>query len=177
MSVDAKKHQPSRLFLLPKSDLDLDLQEFLIDREARNLAPKTLRWYTQSLAILRSFLRSQNVKSTADVTAPILRRFLLHLKERGHNLGGVRNIYGAVKAFLNWYAEENVPADWSNPLRKVKTPRTPELVLEPVKLDDLRNMLGQCKRRTFHGDRYRDLLLLLLDTGVRHQELTDLGTC
>ena len=44
----AANDQPS-LRVLPKSSLAYDLQEFLIDRQARNLAPKTLLWYRQSL--------------------------------------------------------------------------------------------------------------------------------
>ena len=102
--------QPSRLVLLPKSDLDQDLREFLVDRRARNLSPKTLRWYEASLGILEGYLRDQSVGATEDVTAGILRRFLIHLKDHGHNPGGVRNIWGAVKAFLRWYEAEAAPA-------------------------------------------------------------------
>jgi integrase/recombinase XerD len=96
----------------------------------------------------------------------------VHLAERGHNPGGVRNIYGAVKALVNWYASEH--EGWPNPLRKVRNPKAPDVPLHPVDLGDLQKMLDTCARRTFAGDRDRALLLFLLDSGVRHQELCDL---
>lgn len=163
-------NQPS-LRLLPHSELDAELQEFTIDRQARNLAPKTLLWYDQSLAHFRAFCMAEGVSSLAQVRPSHLRRFLVHLQERGHNPGGVRNIWGAVKALLNWYAEEDAPDGWHNPARKVKTPRVPIEPLEPVSMDDLRAILATCKRRSFYGDRDRALLMFLLDSGVRHAEL------
>jgi len=97
MSTNAAKDQPS-LRILRKTNLAYDLQEFLIDRRARKLASKTLLWYRQSLGLLAKFLRSLGVENVQGIT---LRRFLLHLQERGHNPGGVGNVYRAVKAFLN----------------------------------------------------------------------------
>lgn len=163
-------NQPA-LQLLRPCPLDGELLEFAIDRQARNLTPKTLKWYQQSLDAFRAFCVAEGVTCLADVTASHLRRFLVHLQERGHNPGGVKNIYGAVKALLNWYAEEDAPDGWRNPTRKVKTPRVPEQPLEPVNLADLQAMLATCERRTFYGERDRALLLFLLDTGVRHAEL------
>ena len=144
--------QPA-LRLLSRDPLTRELGEFLLDRRARNLTPKTLRWYEQALGILAAFLRERGIDATEGVTAGVLRRFLVHLQEHGHNPGGVRNIYGAVKAFLRWYGDELAPADWPNPLRKVQTPRTPQIQMPPVPIGDLRAMLGTCQRRTFTGDR------------------------
>jgi hypothetical protein len=50
----AAKDQPS-LRLLHRDALDSELLEFGIDRQARNLTPKTLLWYDQSLALWRAF--------------------------------------------------------------------------------------------------------------------------
>ena len=171
----AAKDQPS-LRLLRRDALDSELLEFAIDRQARNLTPKTLLWYDQSLDLWRAFCGLESVTSLADVTPSHVRRFIVHLQERGHNPGGVKNIYGAVKALLNWYADEDAYEQgssngWQNPIRKVKTPRVPEQPLDPVNLEDLRAMLATCERRTFYGERDRTLLLFLLDTGVRHAEL------
>lgn len=168
------KDQPS-LHLLPRSALDGELLEFAIDRQARNLAPKTLRWYEQSLDVFRAFCVAESVTTLGDVTPAFLRRFLVRLQERGHNPGGVKSIYSAVKALLSWYEQENAPTGWPNPARRVKTPRVPELLLDPVSMADLKAMLATCKRRSFYGDRDRALLLFLLDSGVRHAELCALN--
>jgi hypothetical protein len=60
----------------------------------------------------------ESVTSLADVTPSHLRRFIVHLQERGHNPGGVKNIYGAVKALLNWYADEDAYEQGSSRLAK-----------------------------------------------------------
>lgn len=49
--------------LLPKNDLDLDLQEFFVDREARNRAPKTMAWYRDGPGNLGFFPTSEGIPS------------------------------------------------------------------------------------------------------------------
>lgn len=155
----------------PATAHEHDLAEFILDRQARNLTPKTLLWYTHSLGV---WVRYSNLQATQDITPGLLRRFLLHLAEQGHNAGGVANIFGALKAFLNWYESELADTGWQNPLRKVKNPRRPQEPLEPLPMAHFKAMLAQCERHTLTGDRDRAMLLVLLDTGVRWQELTDL---
>lgn len=158
-----------------KIPLDLELREFLIDRQARNLTFKTLQWYEHSLNIFAEFLTAQEIDATTTISSGHIRRFLIHLAEQGHNAGGVANIFGAVKAYLRWYEVEYSPADWQNPLKRIKTPKRGDEPLEPLSLDHLRAMLATCERKTFTGDRDKAMLLFLIDSGVRHQELTDLS--
>lgn len=155
--------------------IDRQIEEFTIDRHARNLSPRTLQWYAHSLKLWRAHLAELRIEDAATVTPTDLRRFILHLTERGHNAGGVANVYGAVRAFLRWFAAEYAPSGWQNPLDKVKTPKRSTDPLQPLPLEHLRAMLETCARRTFTGDRDRALLMLLYDTGLRHQEVTDLA--
>lgn len=46
-------NQPANIRLVQRSGLDSEQQEFIIDRQAHNLTPKTIRWYEQSLAHCR----------------------------------------------------------------------------------------------------------------------------
>jgi site-specific recombinase XerD len=157
-----------------QNPLDRDIAEFQLDRQAQGLRPGTLNWYKHNLPLFQAFCRAQDVARTEQVDAATLRRFLVHLAEREHGDGGRANIYGSVRAFLNWYAAEYAPAGWVNPVTKVKAPRRPDAPLDPLDLGDLDKMLATCERKTFAGDRDRALLLLLLDTGLRHAELTAL---
>jgi hypothetical protein len=95
--------------------IDREIEDFLVDRQSRNLSNKTMLW--------RAFTISENAQSTTDVDAPLVRRFLLYLSNQGFNDGGVHNVFGALCAFLRWYATEYTPKDWANPLNKVKAPR------------------------------------------------------
>ncbi len=163
-----KKDQPS-LRILPRDALAMELQEFALDRQARNLTPKTLQWYGQSLDVFTAFCRERALATLGDLTPSHLRLFLVRLQEDGHNPGGVRNIYGAVKALVNWYAAEH--DGWPNPLKRVANPKTPQELQDPLDLGDLSKMLATCKKRAFTGDRDRAMLMFLLDSGVRHAEM------
>lgn len=153
--------------------LDNELQEFLLDRQARNLSPRTVSYYARSLAVWRDFLLTQNITTTESITPAHVRRYLVALAEKGHTPGGVATLYTALRVFLRWYAEEYPRPGW-NPLAKVKPPKRPQERLDPLSLADFAALVDSCPRRSFNGDRDRALLLVLLDTGVRHQELTDL---
>ncbi|MBI3960233.1 MAG: tyrosine-type recombinase/integrase [Chloroflexi bacterium] len=159
---------------LTNDPLSLAISDFLLDRQARNQTPSTLRWYRRCVAMWRDYLLTQNVTQIEDVTPAHVRRFIVHLSERGHTPGGVVTLFTGVKAFLRWYGEEYTPANW-NPLAKVKAPKRPQERLDPLSLSHFQAMVDACPRRTFNGDRDRALLMLLLDTGIRHQELTDLA--
>lgn len=152
--------------------LSLAFSDFLLDRQSRNQTPATLGWYRRCVKMFGAFLRAQNVERIEDITPAHVRRFLVELSEN-HTPGGVVTVYTGVRAFLRWYADEYAPTGW-NPLAKIKAPKRPKERLQPLALADFQLLVDSCARRSFTGDRDRALLLLTLDTGVRHQELTDL---
>ncbi|MBX3012356.1 MAG: tyrosine-type recombinase/integrase [Caldilineaceae bacterium] len=158
----------------PATQLERELQEFLIDRRARNLTPKTLHWYTHNLTHFADYAIAQGIEETVAIKPRHIRRFLISLAEEGYNDGGVYAVFGALRAYLRWFVIEYEPSHWANPLDKVESPKRPQELQPPISLDDFKAMLDACKPKTFTGDRDKAILLFLLDTGVRHQELTDL---
>lgn len=155
--------------------VDLEISEFLIDRQARNVTPRTLHWYRYNLSVWREYLAGQDVASTHDVTPALIRRFLVHLADKNHSPGGVFNLFSSLRAFINWYAAEYAPADWENPLTRIKPPKRPTDLIEPLGLANLQAMLKECDAKTYNGSRDAAILLFLLDTGVRKQEFIDLN--
>jgi integrase/recombinase XerC len=153
--------------------IERDMVDFMLDRQARNLTPKTLAWYNAGLDKLGAFLATQGIDRTEEVKPADLRRFLVHLQAAGHNAGGASGIYGACKAFFRWYGAEYAPAGWLNPVARVQSPKRPDELLDPIDLKDFDAMLATCER-SFAGDRDKAVLLVLLDSGVRHAELTAL---
>ena len=91
--------------------------------------------------------------------------------QSGHTPGGVHAVYRALRAFLLWWQDEEAPAGWVNPLRRVRAPRVGIEPLEPIAPTDLQRLLKHCRRGTFHGDRDRAVFVTLLDTGCRASEL------
>ena len=83
-------------------------------------------------------------------------------------------MYRAVRALFMWHEAEMESGDWRNPIRRVHSPRVPEELLEPVKIDAVKAMLRTCKGRSLADRRDQAILLALLDTGVRAREFTEL---
>lgn len=158
----------------PATQIERELQEFFIDRQARNLTPKTLHWYTYNLTTFASYSIEHGIKATIDITPRHIRRFLIYLSQQNYNDGGVYAIFGALRAYLRWYIAEFEPVDWTNPLDKVEAPKRGTELQKPLSLDEFKAMVATCEPKTLAGDRDKAMLLLLIDTGVRHQELTDL---
>lgn len=144
---------------------------FLLDCKARNLTKHTQRFYRVNLQAFADWLEAQSVKAIYQVTPEVLRAFFISLDERGLEPGGIHAYYRAVRAFLRWYALEFDPANWRDPLKRVRPPKVDVPPLEPVPLEHIRAMLDTCERGTFTGERDRTILLFLLDTGVRAGEL------
>lgn len=146
------------------------IESFLTDRRAKSLSPHTVRYYKQHLTTFLRFALKEGVDEVTSVNADLLRRFLLHLAETGHNKGGIAGHYRAFKAFFTWFQQEVEPDEWRNPVQRVAAPRVPLEILDPVAPETIRAMLGVC-RGTGLGPRDRALILTLLDTGARVSEL------
>jgi len=166
----------STLRIREKANLDREIDAFLIDRQARGLSPRTVKYYEGKLGLLREYLTTRGIVAVESINAPILRRLLLELSTT-HNPGGVHCIYRAVRAFLNWYEAEVEPEGWSNPIAKVNPPKLSQEPLEPVSLEDLRAMLATCRSKSLMDRRDKAILLVLLDTGLRASEFlaVDIG--
>ena len=155
------------------SQLQREIDEFLIDRQVRNLSKRTVSWYRNSLRVLSQFLSEQSIDATEQITGSTIRHFLLSLPAKGYSQGGINNLFGAIKAYLRWYASEYEPANW-NPLAKIQTPKRPQEIKQPISLADFQRLTATCTGKDFYSLRDKALLLVLLDTGIRKQELTDL---
>lgn len=77
--------------------------------------------------------------------------------------------------FLYWYEDEVEPAEWSNPIWKVKASKVPTEPLEPVYFETVTQMIKVCSLNTFTGVRDVAILLFLLDTGARANEFLSLN--
>lgn len=76
-----------------------------------------------------------------------------------------------MRAFFLWYEDVMEPVEWSNPIRKEKAPKVPMEPFEPESFETLAKMVKACPDNTFNGDRDAAILLCLLDTGARANEL------
>jgi site-specific recombinase XerD len=105
------------------------IESFLIDRHAASLSPHTLKFYRQLLAPFLTYCDANALKLVQDISSDFLRRCLLGFSET-RDSGGVHASFLTLRAFFRWLMdEEMMPAEWKNPMRKVKPPK---VVMEPL---------------------------------------------
>ena len=151
------------------------IDEFLRDRLSQGLAPGSLRFYSQKLMLFVNFCKAHEIRYVRQINALFIRQYMLHLEEMHHNPGGRHAAFRSLRAFLNWYEIELDPDDWRNPIRKVKAPRVPIEPLDPVQIEDVFKMAAICHPEMFSGCRDKAILLCLLDTGARANELLNMN--
>ena len=140
---------------------------FLLDCKVRGLSKGTLRFYKQKLQLFFQYCELQQIVSVYSITANMIRGFLDWLSTN-HNPGGCHAAYRTLKAFLRWYRNENELI--SSPIDRIKSPRVPNIILDPVSIEDVRLLLSVCE-----NERDKAIILLLLDTGIRASVLLALN--
>jgi integrase/recombinase XerD len=168
---------PSIFVLEPrqKDSLLSWVEIFLIACRSRNLAPGTVEFYVKKLNGFICYCDDIAIDNVKQLTPEIIRTFLIHLQERGHQPAGVHCYYRSVKTFLKWFEQETDLNDWKNPINKVKGPIVPLEPLDPVKIETIKSMMATCKGGKLSGPRDRAILLFLLDTGIRLAEFLSLS--
>ena len=150
------------------------MEAFLVDRRVQGMAKGTLRFYWQKLKLFSDYCDTQSIDLVNQISANLIRQYLVYLEQTSHNPGGKHAAYRALRAFLNWYENEAEPEHWGNPIRKVKAPKVPVERLEPVTNETIASIIQTCIPNTFSGDRDKAIMLCLLDTGIRASEFTNL---
>jgi len=147
---------------------------FLVDRRAANMADGTLKFYHAKLTNFQAFCETQAITQIDQLTPSNIREYLIYLENTGHTSGGIHAHYRTVKTFLRWYADEFEPVNWRNPIAKVKPPKVEQELLEPANEGDLQAMLATCTGKSFADLRDKAIILTLMDTGLRANELVSL---
>ena len=155
--------------------LETWVDAFMLDRKAQNMAKGTLYYYKVRLREFMAYCETREVKHILQIDANLIRQFLIAMQEKGHNPGGLHMYYRVIKAFLRWWENEVEPDNWKNPIRKVKSPSNPIEPLDPANIEEVKAMIDVCPKDTFFGTRDRAIMLCLLDTGMRANELCSLN--
>jgi site-specific recombinase XerD len=154
------------------------IDAFMTDRKVKGLAKGTLHFYKTKLKLFTDFLteylggRGQLHKiHPGDINPNLIRAFLLHLEEAGHNPGGRHAAYRALRTLLYFWRDEVEPERWKNPFRKVAAPKIRKAPLPPIEVDEIQALIDACDEHGRVSERDKAIILSLADTGVRAAEL------
>lgn len=136
---------------------------------ARLLAPKTQKIYLQAAERFCSHL---GAVPAAAVTNKHVEAFLVDYAAT-RAPATVSQTYRALQQFFNWLVSEDEIA--TNPTERMKAPTVPETPVPVLSEDDLKAMLAACAGATFTARRDTAILRLLIDTGGRLAEISNLA--
>ncbi len=146
--------------------LERYLEMFLLDQEARQHTSNTIQTYRYTLDPFLEYLSSNDITTPEGITPDIIRRFLVHLKQRGLSDNSVHRHARGIKTFLNFLVREELLD--SSPMRKVAMPKLEKKILSPFTREDIEALLKACQGPSALRD--RAMILCLLDTGLRASE-------
>ena len=166
MSSQNLRHITQNLLTFGLDHLSTSIQAFLTDKQASGLSPHTISFYRDCLIMFEKFCANLAVTKIEQVDANLIRQYLLHLEQTGHNSTSRHGHYRALRAFMYWLEVELGEDEYRAPIRKVKPPKLPKDLIEGANLEDVQRMVAACAGHTFTALRDKALLLFLLDTGA-----------
>src|SRR5215203_3816173 len=137
---------------------------------ATNRSERTVGNYLENLHQVETFLRLGGVR-LRDATRADLEDFLADLLAR-RSAATAATRYKVLRVLYRWLEEEE---DVPNPMEKMRPPIQPEKPVPVIPPDGLRRLLKACEGKGFEARRDTALIMLLLDTGARRDELLVLG--
>jgi integrase/recombinase XerD len=158
------------------------LQGFFLTQQARRLSPHTISDYDNTLRRFKAFLERDYYVD--DITARHVEEFLAsqtHLSKKT-----LLNYYAGMSAFWTWALREHIAA--GHILRELEPPKPEIRQIVPYSETEIRSMLASLFRsRRYsrrgkkvsdhavpHAERNKAIILLLLDTGIRAEELCNI---
>jgi site-specific recombinase XerD len=137
---------------------------------AENRSERTVATYLIALRQADAFLRAHGTTIEA-ATRTDLEAFLTDLLAR-RAPSTAATYYKVLKLLYAWLAdEEEIPAD---PMRRMKPPIVPDKPVPIVPEDGLKRLFRACAGNSFEARRDTALIMLLLDTGARRDEMAGL---
>lgn len=156
--------------------LKFAIQDFLDDRQFKNVTQTTLNDYKVQLNMFLKFCTENEIVNVEDITQNIVKKFLIHYQKKGNNATTINSKLQRVNAFLNYMVENEVIK--KNPAKKI------ERLKEDIRIDvftdyHIKQMLTYYRRikqreKAFYAYRDYQIIVTLLGTGLRLTELCNL---
>ena len=155
------------------------IQGYMINAHARQLSSHTISDYQNILNKFTAFLGKDYLMP--EITSTHIGLFLGG--QAGLKKKTILNYHTGLSALWNWAVEEGIAGE--NVVRRIKPPKPEERVITPYTLEEVKLMLASVERTrgytrpgqgwqdraTLEPERARAIILFLIDTGVRAEEL------
>lgn len=167
------------------------LEEMLFNDRARGLSLKTIKKHRKFLNLFFEFLLDKNIKYFDEVTVIHIREFMIIKLEEKKAESYINSHLRSIRALCKYCVDEGYVQPHKNPCIYVKWMKERKVVINTFTDDEVRRMLIYSKKRTayqvkrldkhhtglqtrFVNERNYLLLLILVDTGMRINEIMNL---
>ena len=147
--------------------------EFVFHCQCRKLSPKTTRNYEKQICYLLNYLEQEHATTQIESVLPKqIRQFLHHMTATGHSANYVNDLLKAYKVFFRYAYEEGYTQNLLT--EKISKVKKPKVIIRTFSDDELKRLSGYYHGYDYLTIRNKVIMLMLIDTGIRLSELTEL---
>jgi len=152
-------------------DFHTALDLFINDCALRNLREHTLKFYAGELITFKKILEEQGVNTEPpQITEKVIENnLILYMKEQGRKTVTINTRLRAIRAFFNFLEKKKLISN--NPMRDIQLLKDRRHIVETFSKEQLQALLNAPNMHTFTGVRDYTIMCLLLETGIRANEL------
>ena len=154
-------------------DLDKLVLHFSQCMKAEGKSPKTITWYGEMTGTFIKFLKSTGRSPIlAELNLTSARDFIIYEQQRNVSPYTVQSRVRSLKGFSSWLFAEGYLTD--NVLAYLKIPKAPTKIIDPLTTEEIDLLVSLQNPLTAIGSRNLAILLILIGTGIRESELSNL---
>ncbi|MCQ6282534.1 tyrosine-type recombinase/integrase [Bacillus sp. EB600] len=152
-------------------DFATSLELFIQNAKLRNLREHTIKYYLNELKVYNRYLVEQGIGAVpSKVTEEIIEKnIIVYMQDQGLKTVTINSRLRAIRAYFNFLHKHGHIE--KNPVENVKLLKDRKHIIETFTKEQINKLLKAPDIETFTGLRDYTLMLLLLDTGVRVNEL------
>ena len=179
-------------------DFDFQFDDFMLYCRTRQLRPRTMLAYEQTLRLFQRWLKDEfQIEKVNEITEPIIRKYLDSIMERGKytfyakdsgkeknfpsrrrdyrqtvTAGTINNYIRNLRVFFNWLERDYTIR--RNPMKKIRQLKVNRKAKEYISDENFKKLVSHFDKSYFAEHRDYAMIYLMLDTGMRLGECSEL---
>ena len=149
--------------------LQAAIEEYLIDQQVRGNSLKTVLYYKQALGRFAEFTGQIPI---ADLTLTLCKTYYIHQTTTGISSTTIQTYIRALRAFLTWCFHEGYTVE--DIAQRFRLPKAQRKTIDVLTDEELRRLFACFDLRTMTGARNYAICALMLDSGLRLNEVVTL---
>lgn len=149
------------------------IDEFLIEQQIRGNSDKTILYYKRCLGFFSSYndFKSRLIGS---ISVSDCKSYLLYLNTKKVTTTTIQTYIRALRVFLTWcYSENYIDVDISE---KFRLPKAKRKTIDVLTDEEIKRLFACLNGRDFYSIRNYCIVALMLDSGLRLNEVVTLET-